>query len=77
MDPDPLLRHPPQIFPNTVLILERGGKEPRRDVAMSAQAEMILKKKREIEAKMLASDEGGKLGGPGRKPITRSISKRW
>jgi hypothetical protein len=43
---------------------------------MSAQAQMILKKKQEIEAKMLATEEG-KLGGPGRKPITMSINKRW
>ncbi len=44
---------------------------------MSAQAQMILKKKQEIEAKR-GEEGGGKLAaGPGRKPITMSINKRW
>ena len=30
------------------------GNKPRRDVAMSEQADLILKKKKEIEAKMAA-----------------------
>jgi len=36
------------------------GKE-RRDVAMTTQAEMILKKKREIEAKMASDEKKEKL----------------
>ena len=31
-----------------------GNNKPRRDVAMSEQADLILKKKKEIEAKMAA-----------------------
>ena len=52
------------------------GKE-RREVAMSTQAEMILKKKREIEAKMAADAKKEEKAGQPRKPISMSISKRW
>ena len=52
------------------------GKE-RRDVAMTTQAEMILKKKREIEAKMASDEKKEKMAGQPRKPISMSISKRW
>ena len=52
------------------------GKE-RRDQAMTSQAEMILKKKREIEAKMAADEKKEKMAGQPRKPISMSISKRW
>jgi len=56
-----------------------GEVKVKRDVAMSEQAELILKKKAEIEAKM-AGD--GKTGAETkevkeRKPISLSISKRW
>lgn len=55
-----------------------GEVKGKRDEAMSEQAELILKKKAEIEAKM-ARIEGIKAGQEGRekKPIRLSISKRW
>ena len=55
-----------------------GEVKVKRDEAMSSQAELILKKKAEIEAKM-ARIEGIKAGQEGRekKPIRLSISKRW
>ena len=44
---------------------------------MSAQAEMILKKKREIEAKMASEVKKKEQAGQPRKPISMSINKRW
>ena len=57
-----------------------GEVKVKRDVAMSVQAELILKKKAEIEAKMAAgADEktGVDGGQKERKPISMSIGKRW
>jgi len=52
-----------------------GDGKAKRDVAMSAQASLILKKKAEIEAKMAADGKGPEKKE--RKPISLSINKRW
>eukprot|EP00092_Neocalanus_flemingeri_P002757 GFUD01002952.1.p1 GENE.GFUD01002952.1~~GFUD01002952.1.p1 ORF type:complete len:1101 (-),score=245.48 GFUD01002952.1:544-3789(-) len=53
-----------------------GDGKAKRDVAMSAQASLILKKKAEIEAKMAADGKSGQERKE-RKPISLSINKRW
>jgi hypothetical protein len=46
---------------------------------MMSQAEMILKKKREIEAKMAEGEkkEIKTSNTGGRRPMSMSVSKRW
>ena len=46
---------------------------------MMSQAEMILKKKREIEAKMAEGDnkKDAKNTNTSRRPPSMSVSKRW
>ena len=57
-----------------------GDGKPKRDMAMTEQAELILKKKKEIEAKMAAVQKI-KDSNPSekkeKKPISLSIGKRW
>ena len=58
-----------------------GAGRKKREESMLTQAELVLKKKAEIEAKMAATktDSGGGKGGSmqPRKPITMSIKSRW
>jgi hypothetical protein len=56
-----------------------GEVKVKRDVAMTEQAELILRKKAEIEARLAVDGQpGAEAAGPGgRKPISLSIGKRW
>ena len=52
----------------------------KREVAMSEQADLVLKKKAEIEAKMAAEEKINKRKSTERKekkPLSLSASKRW
>jgi len=55
---------------------EAGGKA-KRDTAMSAQAELVMRKKAEIEAKMAKAEERAAGVIKEKKPISLSIGKRW
>ena len=57
-----------------------GDGRSKRDAAMSEQADLILKKKKEIEAKMAAVQkikENNSSEKKEKKPISLSIGKRW
>ena len=57
-----------------------GDGKPKRDAAMTEQAELILKKKKEIEAKMNKVQkikENNTCEKKEKKPISLSIGRRW
>jgi len=74
---------PVKTIPNTFRMWSKtfkpGDGKVKRDVAMSAQAQLIQRKKAEIEAKMAGEDRQGTESKhvKEKKPISLSIGKRW